>query len=54
MKFIAKITGEFEEKHEVEADSIEEAKEKFSSNLGNMIDSTAISELEVENITEVK
>ena len=54
MKYIGKIIGEFEETQSVEANSIEEAKQKLKDNLGETIERTATGDLEVSNIVEVE
>lgn len=54
MKYIGKIVGEFTETQSVEANSIEEAKEKLKGNLGETIEKTATGELEVSDIQETE
>ena len=54
MKYIGKIVGEFTETQSVEANSIEEAKEKLKDNLGETIEKTATGELEVSDIQETE
>ena len=54
MKYIGKIVGEFTETQSIEADSIKEAKEKLKENLGETIERTATSELDVSDIQEIK
>lgn len=53
-KYIAKVTGEFEKRQSVVADTEAEAIEKFKSNLGEDIEDTALSELDVTDIQEVE
>lgn len=53
-KFRAKVKGEFEGIHEVEAENAEAATEKFKANEGQEVESTATSELEVSEVEEVQ
>lgn len=54
MKYVAKLSGKFEVTQECEASSKEEAISIFEQNLGNDIESTATSVLEVLSIEEVE
>lgn len=54
MRFLAKTQGTFEKTQTIDAHSQEEAIEKLKGNLGENIDETAISELEILEIDEVE
>lgn len=54
MRFLAKTQGTFEKTQKINARSQEEAIEKLKGNLGENIDETAISELEILEIDEVE
>jgi len=51
-RFIGKVKGEFVITQEVIADSLEEANKKLQSNLGDIIECIAESNLEVSDVME--
>ena len=53
MQFRGKIRGTFEKVQDVNAESLEEAKQKLEANMGNDIEDTAISLCEVIEIEEI-